>query len=111
MTQLDYLNQTYPIRRTKEEKKNFQNYVLETSKAAKIETTKDGKNENIGIGNPETAPVALILGLQESLNPEQIKDVVADNKNIAFLKKQMERFFCSLTKSKLYALYDNKRVK
>ena len=54
---LDYINQTYPIRRTKEEKKAFQNYVLETVKEAKVETTKDGKNENIVIGNPETAKV------------------------------------------------------
>ena len=57
MTQLDYLNQTYPIRRTKEEKKSFQNYVIETVKAAKVETTKDGKNENIVIGDPLTAKV------------------------------------------------------
>ena len=54
---LDYLNQTYPIRRTKEEKKNFQNYVLEIIPNAKVETTKDGKNENIVIGNPLTAKV------------------------------------------------------
>lgn len=54
---LDYLNQTYPIRRTKEEKKNFQKYVLETIPAAKIETTKDGKNENIVIGDPLNAKV------------------------------------------------------
>ena len=54
---LDYINQTYPIRRTKEEKQAFQKYVLEAVKEAKVETTKDGKNENIVIGNPETAKV------------------------------------------------------
>ena len=54
---LDYINQTYSIRRTKEEKQSFQNYVKETVKNAKVETTKDGKNENIVIGNPETAKV------------------------------------------------------
>ncbi len=42
---LEYINQTYPIRRTKEEKKSFQNYVLEAVKEAKVETTNDGKNE------------------------------------------------------------------
>ena len=57
MTHLDYLNQTYPIRRTKEEKKSFQNYVIETVKEARVETTKDGKNENIFIGDPLTAKV------------------------------------------------------
>ena len=54
---LDYINQTYPIRRTKEEKKSFQNYVVETVKDAKVETTRDSKNENIVIGDPLTAKV------------------------------------------------------
>ena len=57
MTYLDYINTTYPIRRTKEEKKSFQNFVLEKFPQAKTETTADGKNENIVIGDPLTAKV------------------------------------------------------
>lgn len=64
MSHLDYLNKTYPVRRTKEEKKAFQNYVLEyintktqSGLNAQLETTKDGKNENIIIGNPLEAKV------------------------------------------------------
>lgn len=40
---LDFLNKTYPVRRTKEEKTSFQNYVLEKINGAVIETTADGK--------------------------------------------------------------------
>ena len=61
MTLLDFLNEKYPVRRTKEQKKAFQDFVLDKfvsgSKKAVIETTKDGKNENIIIGNPLTAKV------------------------------------------------------
>ena len=57
MTHLDFLNKTYPIRRTKEEKTSFQKYILEKLPAARVESTKDGKNENIVIGDPLTAKV------------------------------------------------------
>ena len=61
MSHLDYLNQNYPVRRTNEEKSRFRKYILElvSSKTldAKVETTGDGKNENIVIGDPMTAKV------------------------------------------------------
>lgn len=59
MTHLDYLNANYPMRRTKEQKAAFQKHVTESLQAkgitAKIEKTKDGKNENIVVGDPLTA--------------------------------------------------------
>ncbi len=59
MTHLDYLNANHPMRRTKEQKEAFQKYVIESLQAknvtAKIEKTKDGKNQNIVVGDPLTA--------------------------------------------------------
>lgn len=59
MTHLDYLNTNYPMRRTKEQKEGFQKHVIESLQAkgvtAKIEKTKDGKNQNIVVGDPLTA--------------------------------------------------------
>ncbi len=62
MNYLDYLNEHFRVRRTKEEKKAFRNYILEEVNkqgklTAKVETTKDKKNENIVIGDPLTARV------------------------------------------------------
>jgi len=61
MTYLDYLNNNYPVRRTKEEKSAFREYVLaelaSKGMTAQVELTKDGKNENIVIGDPLTAKV------------------------------------------------------
>ena len=51
MSYLDYLNKNYPIRRGAAEKERFARYVLDqvTGRgiAARIETTADGKNNNI----------------------------------------------------------------
>ncbi len=59
MTHLDYLNQNYPARKDMQEKIKFRDYILETLKKkgieVKIERTKDGKNDNIVIGDPTTA--------------------------------------------------------
>lgn len=59
MTYLDYLNQTFPARKTMQEKINFRNYVINSLKEkeikTKIERTQDGKNNNIIIGDPTTA--------------------------------------------------------
>ena len=55
MTHLDFLNTNHPIRRTQAEKKAFADYILSLYPYAKIETTKNGKNQNIVIGNPLTA--------------------------------------------------------
>ena len=61
MSYLDYLNQNYPVRRTGEEKDAFRRYILEQMAekgiAARIETTADGKNDNIIIGDPLSAKV------------------------------------------------------
>lgn len=61
MSYLDHLNERYPVRRTKEEKQRFRQYVLDRMAAvdvkAVVETTRDGKNENIVIGDPLTAKV------------------------------------------------------
>lgn len=59
MTHLDYLNQNYPARKDMQEKIKFRDYIVETLKKrgieAKIERTKDGKNDNIIVGDPTTA--------------------------------------------------------
>lgn len=62
MTYLDYLNENFRMRRTKEEKEKFREYVLEEVNGqkkyeAKVETTGDKKNENIVIGDPLSAKV------------------------------------------------------
>lgn len=61
MSYLDYLNKNYPVRRSAAEKERFARYVLDqvTGRgiAARIETTADGKNNNIIIGDPTTAKV------------------------------------------------------
>ena len=59
MTHLDYLNQKYSIRKTAEEKNLFRSYIIDSLQKkgieAKVERTKDGKNDNIVIGDPTTA--------------------------------------------------------
>ena len=59
MTHLDYLNQNYPARKSAEEKENFRKYIVDSLAKkgieVRIERTKDGKNDNIVIGNPENA--------------------------------------------------------
>ena len=59
MTHLDYLNQNHPARKDMQEKIKFRDYIVETLKKkgieAKIERTKDGKNDNIVVGDPTTA--------------------------------------------------------
>lgn len=59
MTHLDYINQNFPMRKTAEEKERFREYVITTLDKkgieAKIERTKDGKNDNIIVGDPTTA--------------------------------------------------------
>ena len=59
MSHLDYINQNYPARKTDAEKQNFRDYVKESlSKKgieAHIELTKDGKNNNIVVGDPTSA--------------------------------------------------------
>ena len=61
MSYLEYLNQAYPVRRTNEEKSRFRQYVLDLAVSkqvdARVETTGDGKNENVVIGDPLTAKV------------------------------------------------------
>lgn len=59
MSHLDYLNKNYPARKTAEEKENFRKYIVDSlgkkGIEAKIQQTKDGKNNNILIGDPTRA--------------------------------------------------------
>ena len=59
MTHLDYLNQNYPIIKSAEQKSKFRDAIIsilsEKGIAAKCETTSNGKNQNIVVGNPESA--------------------------------------------------------
>ena len=59
MTHLEYINQNYPVRKSKSEKEKFQEYIVDYAKnkniEANVEKTKDGKNNNIVIGDPTTA--------------------------------------------------------
>lgn len=59
MTYLDYINENYPMRKTAEEKENFRKYIVDTLAKkrieAKVECTKDGRNNNVVVGDPTTA--------------------------------------------------------
>ena len=61
MSYLNLLNEKFGVRRKDEEKKAFREFVLgEAEKmglSAKVETTCDGKNENVIVGDPERANV------------------------------------------------------
>ena len=61
MQYLEYLNQRHPIRRSEEQKAAFRKYVLDEAKkqqlSARVELTKDGKNQNLVVGEPEGAEV------------------------------------------------------
>lgn len=56
---LDEVDALYPVRRTKAEKAAFQAYVKETLArrgiVAEVEKTRNGRNENVVVGNPTTA--------------------------------------------------------
>ncbi len=61
MSYLNLLNEKFTIRRKPEEKRAFRDFVLSEMEkkgaSAKVETTSDGKNENIIVGDPTTAKV------------------------------------------------------
>ncbi len=61
MSYLEFLNENFAIRRSKSEKKAFRDYVIsEIEKrglSAKVETTADGNNENVIVGDPTTAKI------------------------------------------------------
>ena len=61
MSYLDFLNKNFSIRRNAEEKKAFRDFVIgeceKTGFSARIETTGDGKNDNVIVGDPKTAKV------------------------------------------------------
>lgn len=57
MSYLDFLNKNYPVRRTEEQKEAFRAYIRSVFPDARIETTADGKNRNVIIGDPLTAKV------------------------------------------------------
>lgn len=56
MSRLEFINETYPTRRTKVEKDAFAAYVTENY-SARVEVTSDGKNKNLVIGDPARASV------------------------------------------------------
>ena len=61
MSILDFLNQNYPVRRTEQEKDAFRAEILrrmaEKGIDARVETTGDGKNKNVVIGDVTSAQV------------------------------------------------------
>ena len=61
MSYLKLLNEKFTIRRKPEEKKAFRDFILsemgERGILAKVETTSDGKNDNIIVGDPKSASV------------------------------------------------------
>lgn len=59
MTELDILNRDYPIRRSEKQKEAFRKYVASTCTDVREETTHDGKNCNIVIGDPTSAKITL----------------------------------------------------
>lgn len=59
MTELEILNRDYPIRRSETQKKAFREYVASACADVREETTLDGKNCNIIIGDPTRAKITL----------------------------------------------------
>ena len=63
MTYLDFLNKHFPVRRSTEEKKEFRSYILSEAEEmglhSSVETTLDGKNDNVIIGDPKSAKIVL----------------------------------------------------
>lgn len=63
MSYLDLLNEKFNIRRKDEEKKAFREFLLDEAEkiglSARVETTGDGNNENVIVGNPSRAKVVL----------------------------------------------------
>ena len=63
MTYLDFLNKHFPVRRSAEEKKEFRSYMLSEAEEmglhSSVETTLDGKNDNVIIGDPKSAKIVL----------------------------------------------------
>ncbi len=63
MSYLNLLNEKFGVRRKNDEKKAFRDFVLgEAEKIglpSRVETTGDGKNENVIVGDPEGAKVVL----------------------------------------------------
>ena len=61
MNYLDFINHSYPVRRTTKEKETFRTAIVEhlidKGIDARVEKTADGKNENIVIGDVSTAKV------------------------------------------------------
>ena len=59
MTHLERLNQSFPARKTSKEKEDFRKYIIDSLNKkgieATVETTQNGKNNNIIIGNPDAA--------------------------------------------------------
>ncbi len=59
MTHLDLINKEYPMRKTAQEKESFRAHVIEALAKkgieARVERTKDGKNDNVIVGDPTTA--------------------------------------------------------
>ncbi len=59
MSRLDFINENFPIRKSDSQKNKFRKYLVsslgEKGIEAKIKTTKNGKNKNVVVGNPETA--------------------------------------------------------
>ena len=59
MSYLNLLNEKFTIRRKPEEKKAFRDFILSEMEkkgiSAKVETTSDGKNDNIIVGAPKSA--------------------------------------------------------
>lgn len=59
MTELDILNRDYPIRRSDGQKEAFRKYVASACADVREETTLDGKNCNVVIGDPTRAKITL----------------------------------------------------
>ena len=63
MSYLDLLNEKFNIRRKDGEKKAFREFLLDEAEkiglSARVETTGDGNNENVIVGNPSRAKIVL----------------------------------------------------
>lgn len=92
MTLLDFINEKYPVRRTTEQKKAFQEFVLEKfpsgPKKAVVETTKDGKNENIILGNPLSAKVVCVAHYDTPMS-SLLPNLMLPRSTVAFVLYQI----------------------
>lgn len=113
MTHLDYLNQNHPARKTMQEKINFRKFIIDylakKGIEAKVERTKDGRNDNIVIGDPTTAK-AVFTAHYDTPARSVFPNIMMPKHRVLFFAYQFVPVIFLLTISFTVALFINALV-